>query len=795
MTPGTNTGTFADALGSKINFTAEAGPGGGKALRLTSTLVQAGWCGVWHSLLVDLSKNGSLKFKARASTPGDAQLSLKDAYNLQYIARFTVPSKDWTDITLPLSAFRQDPYYTPPDAVPGHPMDLTRTTNLNIAPQAAGSWVLEIGPVEAAGTATPAGASPSPGGKTLEDWYFSPFQEPGTFTDALGSKINCDTEDGPGGLKAVKLTSTLAQGGWCGLGCSIPASDLSKNTSLRFKARAAAPVALQIGLLDANKAQYITTVAVTAKDWTEVTVPFSSFIKDPYYTPPGARLGHPMDLTRTTNLNFMPRTPGRSVVEIGPVEAAGTGGAFHETASFLKAEAKRKAAIRSQTPVVGISRSGGAPISPFAFGNCYFDWMDWSKNGTVGLKGTEEAVKALGLNVIVGANNFNDSNSPQLFNEAEEDKFIQYCRTVGAEPIMIVPVYGNNVDGGRMTAKIAADIVTYVNGTKKYGVKYWSIGDEVDLYDIFFRGGPGGSGKSLPVSTVSQYAAIYNSYARAMTAANAAAHSGVEMKFVGPELGAKFFSGGNDWLGPMLDQCKDFIDVVSIHAYGFSAHELSAEGALTDIDRFPQLIRDVKATIAKHGRPGTPLAITEANVCYDGTADLYTPEERKVGPGTFYAALWDADRMGAALEAGLWTFAFWDLAEPDLSGKGNLFGFVWTDSSKNPPACRLTPEYYAEQMVDRNLSGTTLQPSGVPEDLSVYASYDPKKAATAILVLNKDSVKRSLKLAVEGLPPRKIRFAPMSINLVTIPDGSAGYQELEYTMKMAEAGEPPRQAR
>jgi hypothetical protein len=633
-------------------------------------------------------------------------------------------------------------------------------------------------------------------GKTVENWYLSPFEEPGIFVDAMGSKIEAAVEEGPDGTKAMKLTSTLVQGGWAGIGRGFSPTDLSHNTSLKFKARAGSPMNAQLGLTDAYNVQYIATFPIDTKDWSEVTVPFSSFIKDPYYTPPGGRLGHPMDLTGTSALNLMPRTTGHSVMEVGPVEAFGTGGAFSESVSFLKAEAQRKAVVRSQTQVVGICRSGGTPISPFAFGNCHFDWVDWTKNGMVGLNGTEDPVKALRLNVIVGADNFKDSNTPQLFDEAQEDKFIQYCRAVGAEPIMFVPVYGNNVDGGKTSAQGAADIVTYINGTKKYGVKYWSIGDEVDLYDIFFKGGPGSASgrKDLPVSTVSQYASLYNTYARAMTAANAKTQSGVELKFVGPELGGKY-SVGSDWLSPMLDQCKDFIDVVSIHAYGFPARGLSAEGALNDIDRFPRFIQDVKSLIAQHGRPGTPLAITEANVCYDGTADLYTPEERKVGPGTFYAAIWDADRIGAALEANLWTFAFWDLAEPDLAGKGNLFGFVWTDTSKDPPTYRLTPEYYAQQMVDTNFSGTTVKPSGVPEDMSVYASYDPKKASTSILVINKDSTTRALKLAVDDLKPRKIKFAPMSINVVTIPDdAAAGYHELEYTMKMADAGLPPKVA-
>lgn len=439
---------------------------------------------------------------------------------------------------------------------------------------------------------------------------------------------------------------------------------------------------------------------------------------------------------------------------------------------------------------VTIARAGGAPISPFAFGNNYFDWIDWNKDGRVGLSGTEEVVKTLRLNVIVGANNYNDANTHQLFDKAEMDKFIGYCRAVGAEPIMIVPVYRNNVDGGPTSAQGAADIVTYINGTKKYGVKYWSIGCEVDIYDQFFK-----RKTDLPVATAAEYAALYKSYARAMKAANAAAHSGVEIKFVGPELGWRYLEG-NDWLSPMLDECKDYIDVVSIHAYGFSGRQLTAEGALTDVANFRRLVRNVKARVAQHAHLGTPLAITEASICYDWDPNLYTPEARQVGPGTFYAALWDADRMGAALEADLWNFSFWDLAETVQSANGTVFGFVRTDASKNPPTCQLTPEYYAQLMVNTNFSGTTVVPSGVPARMSVYASYDARKAATAILVLNKDTLARPLTLAVDNLPPRPLTFAPLSINIVTIPDdATAAPRVLEYTLQMADAGLPPQASR
>ena len=445
--------------------------------------------------------------------------------------------------------------------------------------------------------------------------------------------------------------------------------------------------------------------------------------------------------------------------------------------------------------VVKVSRSGGIPISPFAFGNCYHNWVDWAHDGRVGLKGSEEAVKALNLDVVVAANNQNDENVPELFDNAQIDKYIQYCRDVGAEPIMIVPVHGNNIDGGPTSAQMAADIVTYVNGTKDYGVTYWSVGCEVDIYDIFFE--RTNRKEELRVKSAQEYADIIKSYSQAMIDANNAVNSGIELKFVGPELGWRYLEG-NDWLSPILDECKDYIDVVSIHAYGLDVKDLSPENIFNNINHFHGFIKDQKARIARHANPGTALAITEANVSWEWDPKIFPEGTLQYGPGTFYAAIWDADRMGAALEEGLWNFSFWTLAETLQAVEANntVFGFIRTDQTKDPPTCILTPEYYAQQMVTTNFSGTAVIPENVPESMSVYASYDPEKAATKVLVINKTDVERILDLIVDDLSTQTIIFKPMSINIVTIADDEGTeYQLLEYTIKMADAGRPPKTAR
>ena len=451
----------------------------------------------------------------------------------------------------------------------------------------------------------------------------------------------------------------------------------------------------------------------------------------------------------------------------------------------------------SEPPTVAIRRAGGAPISPFAFGNNYYDWVDWSNNGTCALLGTEAPVKAMHLNTMVLSNNNTDMNYPEIFDNAQIDKFITYCRAVGAEPIMEIPMAGNNIDGGPMSAQLAADMVTYVNGTKGYGVKYWTIGDEADLYvsgNIIGDPNPY-LGPNCPIKTADDLCAVYGSYAAAMKAANEATGSGVDLKFVGPELGWRYLPG-NDWLTPFLDGCKDYVDVVSVHWYGYSGTTDSIQGALNGADSFRSFLSFLQGLVASHARPGTPIGITETAVSYDWQTSVYSSDALKAAPGTYYAALWDIDAMGVALQANLWTLAFWNLAEPDDPSSDNIFGNIRTQLSSRPPTYTLTPEYYAQQLMAGSFSGTTVTPSGVPDDFSVYASYDATKASTTIIVVNKKSVAAPLTIAVDSLPAQTMPFDPLAITLVTVPDDpTVQTSVVEYSPDLAAAGQPPRSIR
>ncbi|HJT24169.1 MAG TPA: carbohydrate binding domain-containing protein, partial [bacterium] len=275
-----NTGAYQDSNGSKIDFAQDAGPEGGKALKLTSNLVSGGYCGVWHTISADLSKNGSLKFKAKSTVPGDVQLAIVDAFGVQYVTKASISSKDWAVVEVPLSSFAKDPYYTPPQAVLGHPMDLSKVSNLNFSPQVQGASVVEIGTVESSGTAsastssaastssstTSTSSSTASSGAAVQvlDAATVDSKAAGTFQDSQGSSFTFTTKDNPSkkGQKYLSITYDLKQGGYCGMWCRAGGADwnganLASAKTLSLTIYSKDPLVLGIALKDKNNNQYV----------------------------------------------------------------------------------------------------------------------------------------------------------------------------------------------------------------------------------------------------------------------------------------------------------------------------------------------------------------------------------------------------------------------------------------------------------------------------------------------------------------------------------------------------------
>ena len=110
------------------------------------------------------------------------------------------------------------------------------------------------------------------------------------------------------------------------------------------------------------------------------------------------------------------------------------------------------------------------------------NYWQWAPTYGDDVSDTDALVAALRPGAVrIGGYN-NDSNLPNPFDNAQLDRAVAYARAVGAQPIVQVPRLAA-IDGRPPTPEDAAAMVRYANITRSYGLKYFSVGNEPDLYD------------------------------------------------------------------------------------------------------------------------------------------------------------------------------------------------------------------------------------------------------------------------------------------------------------------------
>jgi len=407
---------------------------------------------------------------------------------------------------------------------------------------------------------------------------------------------------------------------------------------------------------------------------------------------------------------------------------------------------------------VALPTAGAIDMSPFAFGQNYWNWEpQWG----AAVAGTDALMKTAGVRLIRAGGANNEIQTPDVFTNDQLDSFVSYCRLVGAEPDLQVSLV-TNAAGQPATAADAAAMVTYANVTKGYGIKYWSIGNEPDLYTM-----QGLQGASY---TADDYCTTFRAYATAMKAVDPT------IKILGPELSWKYVSG-NDWLTPFLDGCQDVVDVVSVHRYPFGPTATTVAAAFGDAASFRQTVSALRANLDRHGMTATPLALTEEHITYDGDPAKST---LPASPQTFYAGMWAADVLGVALEEGLWTSAFWHIAD---TSDGWKLAFVQGGMPM--------PTYHAYALIATHFTGKVIKPTGVPTGFSVYANRDAGAGVTAVLVLNKTTTDSRLALTFDTLPTQTLEFPAQSMTMLRFTDDGMPPQVIRYTKALADAGAPP----
>jgi len=379
-------------------------------------------------------------------------------------------------------------------------------------------------------------------------------------------------------------------------------------------------------------------------------------------------------------------------------------------------------------------------------------WM-WSPTYGDDISGTEKQIAPLGFELMrIGGYN-NDANTPDPFDHAQIDKAVAYAKAIGAEPILQVPLLADT-QGMPPTAETAAEMVTYANKTKKYGIKYVSIGNEPDLYAT--QGGLADMSKpAIANYRPEDYCASVKAYAAAMKTVDAS------LTIVGPEL-AYQYTANADWFSPVLKACGDQFDIVTIHRYPFPAAKTSINSVKADVDTFRSTIASVRGLMKAAGYGDKPLAITEMNVDYDA---LPTSNVPLAAAGTVPSALWLADILGAAQELSLRTTALWDISDDP----SRQFGIIDVPPDQTP-----RPQYYAFQMFAEHSGPTLLSVTSAPKDVHAYPTRNAADDGSAVIVTNWQTAAQVLEFRITDLDaapdPVVFTLPGLSLAAIEIPD-------------------------
>jgi hypothetical protein len=318
------------------------------------------------------------------------------------------------------------------------------------------------------------------------------------------------------------------------------------------------------------------------------------------------------------------------------------------------------------------------------------------------------------------------------------DVFVYQARAIGAEPAMTVRLLGG-------TPEDAAEAVRYANIERGHNIRYWSIGNEPNIFASTI-------GEDW---TTEQYNTAWRAIAEAMLAVDPT------ITLVGPDItqyvplsiapdGAITYeeaargghprdSEGRDWLQEFLRANGDLVDIVSVHRYPYPGHGGDSNGLAT-IDGLREnaaewdiIIPNLRQIIRDTAGRDIPIAITEIN----SNSDISCGAEASLD--SFYNALWFGDVLGRLIRQGVEIVASWD-----MQGAGTrCYGLITTNGVR--------PIYYTYVMYTH--FGTELvQAESSDPHLSLYAALRDDGALT-LLLINLGDDEKTATLSLEGFTP------------------------------------------
>lgn len=386
----------------------------------------------------------------------------------------------------------------------------------------------------------------------------------------------------------------------------------------------------------------------------------------------------------------------------------------------------------------------------------------------------------------------NNTATPQTY-----ARWIDSIQAAGAEPLVQVSTIEPATD--------AAALVTELNIKRKYGVRFWSIGNEPTC------------GKAAGAGVVADLAGKIKARAAAMKAVDPSIRIFIgEECYWREELYAPLVGGDQDVTGKD-DAGRWMADGVAFHNYPFPGADQNTKYTREQVlDKGVPGIRGMLAACkalaakadAKHGRAGAQVlacALTEFNITYwnptvNGLAG--------VGSRSFLNGHFFAEVYGAAMEYGTFAVLPWSMMQNGGDGSGEDLGLL-----DGTGALTARPSYHHLSLMSRHMRGNFLPSKHNAARVKSFATRDGD--TLAILILN-ENLAEGGRVAIRLADAAPSSDAPYQVRVPVTGDGAAGWDgeisdslppestllikamrggavffRATYSLAMANKGEPP----
>jgi alpha-L-arabinofuranosidase len=311
----------------------------------------------------------------------------------------------------------------------------------------------------------------------------------------------------------------------------------------------------------------------------------------------------------------------------------------------------------------------------------------------------------------------------QDLQNSQIDSFIRDARTYGMEPLIHVRLENGTPENG-------AEIVEYVNIEKEYNVRYWSVGNEPDLYDDF---------------DVPRLLSEWREIVLAMKAIDPS------IIIVGPDISQFTGEEGNEYLDVRHNYLRDFlqangdlVDVVSVHRYPFPQNnqQTTIADLRANAPEWTEYAQNLRRYADDYGRSEMQMGFMETNSHWSATIGGEATADSR------YHAVWWADVLGRLITENVDFVAYYSMQSNDQLG---VFGLM--------ARFEVRPTYYVYQLY-KNFGNRLVFTQSSDNDVRIYGALNDNNQLTMIVInLSDDEKTRSLVLnGSEGGEAQVLRF-------------------------------------